>query len=173
MEPVIVIVLIGVAGVGKTTVGQRLAAELGWTFRDADELHPPESVERMRRGLALGEAQRGPWLDGLATLIARHLEDAVPLVLACSALRRAHRRALLARAPDARPVCMVYLRADPALLALRLEQRTDHFFPAELLADQLATLEPPGPDEPVAVLTLDAAEPVEVLVEEVRAELGV
>ena len=173
MEPVIVIVLVGVAGVGKTTVGQRLAAELGWTFRDADELHSPASVERMRQGRALAEAQRGPWLDELAGLIARHLRDDVPLVLACSALRRAHRRALLARAPDPRRVRMVYLRADPVLLALRLEQRTGHFFPAELLADQLATLEPPGADEPAAVLTLDAAEPVAVLVGAVRRGLGV
>src|SRR5690606_327962 len=91
----IVVVLMGVAGGGKSTVGRRLAAQLDWAFRDADELHPPTSIARMRAGLPLRNVDRAPWLRALAGLVASHVHAARPLVLACSALGRAHRQALL------------------------------------------------------------------------------
>lgn len=163
-----VIVVTGVAGAGKTTVGRALAAALGWPFRDADELHSPDNVERMRRGEALTDAERGPWLQALARLVGQQVRADEPLVLACSALRRTHRAALLVDVPDADAVRLVHLTASPPLLAARLTARPDHFFPADLLASQLATLEPPAPDEPLPALTLDAALPVTELVHRIR-----
>ena len=167
-----VIVVMGVAGVGKTTVGRRLAHELGWPFLDADDFHAPESIEHMRRGSALTDSQRAPWLAALAALLADHVERGASLVLATSALRRAHRAALLGNTA-AGDVRVVYLRADPALVAQRISARTGHFFPASLLADQLAVLEPPRADEGVHVLEVDAARPPAELVSAIRAALDV
>ena len=161
----------GVSGAGKSTVGRRLADALDWSFYDADDLHSPENVERMRSGTPLTDEHREAWLDALATLIGEHVRDDHSMVLACSALRRSHRRALLAKTPDARDVRLVHLDADPALLADRLARRTAHFFPAELLVSQFETLEPPLPGE--HVLLLDAMQPVDELVETIRGELGV
>jgi gluconokinase len=167
----LVIVVMGVAGVGKTTVGRQLADELGWPFYDADDLHPPVNIERMRSGSPLTDEQRTPWLAGLAALIAEHARTDRSMVLACSALRRSHRTTLMGEAPDARNVRLVYLRLDPALLADRLGLRADHFFPPDLLASQLAALEPP--DDTEAVLMLDGAQQAAELVAMIRGELGV
>jgi gluconokinase len=170
-----VIVVMGVAGAGKTTVGRRLAGELGWVFHDADELHPPANIEHMRSGAPLNDAQREPWLAALAALIGEHAQSGTPMVLACSALTRAYRRALLAavpREPAGAPssahtaaVRFVHLDAPPELLEERLAQRAGHFFPPSLLDSQMAALEPPSRDaavvEPVPKADTKAAADVD------------
>lgn len=161
----------GVSGAGKTTVGRRLADALEWSFYDADDLHSPENIARMRGGTPLTDEHREAWLDALATLIGEHVRDDHSMVLACSALRRSHRRALLAKTTDTRAVRFVHLHADPPRLADRLAVRAEHFFPADLLVSQFETLEQPEPDE--HVLLLDAMEPVEELVETIRRELDI
>lgn len=168
-----VIVIMGVSGAGKTTVGRRLADQLGWPFHDADDLHPPASVDRMRAGAPLTDEHRSPWLAALATLIGRHVRDGRPMVLACSALSRAHRAALLAQASEPGDVRFVHLRADDSVLRERLASRRGHFFPADLLASQLATLEAPLPDDALPMLEIDASLPVDELVTMIRAELDV
>lgn len=166
----IVVVLMGVAGAGKTTVGKRLAAQLDWSFRDADDLHQLASIERMSGGLPLRDEDRAPWLHALARLIGSHVQTTRPLVLACSALGRAHREALLSDVEEAvlgTAVRFVHLRADPEVLAERLAQRTGHFFPPSLLASQLARLEL-SDDGDTKLLEVDATQPVDDVVAEIR-----
>ncbi len=170
------VVVMGPAGSGKSFVGARLAAALGWHFADGDSFHPPENVARMHAGLPLGDAERAPWLAALRTLLARQLAERAPIVLACSALRVAYRRALVPDGAAWGSVRFLYLRADPALLARRLAARPTHFFAPGLLASQLATLEPPGAGErePAPVLTLDVddtADDAEAVVARARALL--
>jgi gluconokinase len=167
----VIVVVTGPAGAGKTTVGRALAAALGWPFLDADDFHPPENVQRMTAGLPLTDEHRAPWLQALAGLVAAHAAAGSSVVLACSALRREHRRLLLP-AEAAEAVRFVYLRATPALLASRLSGREGHFFGAGLLASQLAALEEPNDDDPAPVLTLDASAPVDELVARTRLALG-
>jgi gluconokinase len=158
-----VIVLMGVSGAGKSTVGQALAQRLGWTFVDADELHVPSSVEKMRGGVGLSDADRWPWLARVKAVINERAASERPLVIACSALRDQYRRYL---ADGRRDVHFVFLRAAAPLLQSRLAARTGHFASADLLHSQLETLEPPAD-----ALTLDASQPVEVLVERIREAL--
>lgn len=167
-----VIVIAGPAGAGKSTTGQRLARELGWTFHDADDLHPPDSVLRMRSGVALGEAERGPWLAAVGRLIEGLVREGTPAVVACSALKRRYREALVPRGEAAGEVRFVYLRVSPAVLAARLARRQGHFFAPGLLTGQLAALEVPGEDEAAPVLSVDAEVPLERLVPEIRPEAG-
>jgi carbohydrate kinase (thermoresistant glucokinase family) len=136
------IVVMGVSGAGKTSVGVALADRLGLGFVDADDLHPPANVEKMRAGTALAEADRMPWLD----LVGAALAEARPpgVVVACSSLRRAYRDRLRASAPD---TAFVALEGDEALLAERIGGRRGHFMPATLLASQLAAYEAPDADE--------------------------
>lgn len=143
----------GVAGSGKSTVGRLLAERLGWPFVDGDDLHPAENVEKMRRGIPLTDADRLPWLERLRELVSRS-ERAV---VACSALKESYRRTLEGGDPRVR---FVYLRADPALLASRLEKRTGHFFARTLLDSQLAALE-----EPEDAIVVDASQPAEAAVQ--------
>ena len=112
-----VVILMGPAGSGKTTIGRRLAATLGWPYHEGDDFHPPENVALMRAGTALGDAERAPWLAALAGVVAECIGSGRSAVIACSALKRAYRRALV---PDGAPpaaVRFVYLRATPGLLA--------------------------------------------------------
>lgn len=162
-----IIVVTGVSGAGKTTVGRALAADLGRAFHDADDFHPVTNVAKMRRGEPLTDADRTPWLAALAALIAGLAADRVPAVLACSALRRAYRAALVP--PDARPgeVAFVHLEIGPALAEARLASRGGHFMPVALVASQFATLE--APDDAVR---LDATLPVSAIVRHARAALG-
>jgi gluconokinase len=153
------IVVMGVAGAGKTVVGRALADSLGWTFVDADDFHSPANVERMRRGIALTDADRAPWLAELRRLIARRLAERRPVVLACSALRRGYREELAAGAPERDMVRFVYLDVSPALAARRLERRRGHFMPGALIDSQFAALE-----EPDDALRIDGALPVEEIV---------
>ena len=135
-----VVIVMGVSGAGKTTIGMRLAASLGWRFIDADDHHPPGNVAKMARGTPLADDDRWPWLDRLNALL-RETEDAAgSAVLACSALRHAYRLRL---GEGLRSVRVVFLHADQALIAGRLAIRQHRYMPASLLASQFAALEPP------------------------------
>lgn len=150
-----IIIVMGVAGAGKSTVAARLADALGWAFLDGDALHPAANVDKMRRGLPLTDADRAPWLGVLRTRIEAYLASGERAVIACSALKRAYRRRL--RVDPA--VVFVYLKGTVPVLRERLAQRRDHFMKATLLSSQLAALE-----EPQDALVLDARLPVERLV---------
>lgn len=166
-----VIILIGPAGAGKTTVGTALADALGWRFVDADDLHSPGNRARLARGEALSDAERAPWLASLRKEIERAVEDGESLVLACSALKRSYREALLPRSGRAvGRVRFVYLKSTRERLDRRLHSRVGHFVPPELLESQLATLEEPVPDE--GVFTVDGERPVEETVGQIRRATG-
>jgi len=138
-----VIVVMGVAGAGKTLVGSALAQALGWTFYDADDFHSPENVAKMHRGIGLTDADRAPWLATLRDVIDRVIRDGRNAVLACSALKESYRQVLTpGNAPDG-TVRFVYLDVPADVLRERLEHRQHHYAPPELLDSQLATLEPP------------------------------
>ena len=160
------VVLMGVAGCGKSTVGARLASELGATFLDGDDFHPPANVQRMAAGTALTDADRAAWLAALAERMAAGRTRGDRLVLACSALKRSYRDTLRQSAPD---LALVHLAGTPALLAERLAARQGHYMPAQLLPSQLATLQPPQPDE--NGLTLDIAATPEQLVQAIVTHL--
>jgi len=162
--PAAAVVLMGVAGTGKTTVGRLLAEDLGWLFLDADDFHSPANVAKMRRGEPLDDADREPWLDALRSRLAEELEAGRSVVLACSALKAAYRRKL---AVDER-VRFVHLTGDPELLRRRLGERQAHYFAPGLLDSQLATLE-----EPVGFLTLDVAPSPQELVLEIEQQLPI
>jgi gluconokinase len=136
-----VVLLMGVSGAGKSVVGRRLAAELGAVLVDADDLHPPANIERMRAGVPLREVDRAPWLREVHDTVAAAVDAGRPVVLACSALKARYRTALLAGFED--PV-VVLLQADRATLDRRLRDRPDHFMPPDLLDSQLEDLEPPA-----------------------------
>jgi gluconokinase len=150
------VIVLGVSGSGKTTVGQALAERLGVEFIEGDDYHPAANVEKMAVGIPLTDEDRWPWLRALADLVGeRHQRDA-GTVLACSALRRAYREVLRATVPPAESF-VIQLLADEATLRSRLKQRRGHYMPASLLDSQLATLEPLEPDE--AGVALDATRP--------------
>jgi gluconokinase len=153
----VVIVVMGVAGSGKTSVGEALALRLGYRFEDADAFHSRESVAKMRAGIPLGDADRAPWLASIAAAIDGWLASGDDVVLACSALAARHRRVLC---KDPARMRLVYLRASFEVLLTRLEARPDHFMPASLLASQLATLE-----EPKRAIVVDAAAPLDLVVQ--------
>lgn len=153
-----VIVLMGVCGVGKTTVGRILAADLGGAFEEGDRFHPPENVAKMASGRPLDDADRAPWLAAMAAGIGDWLGRDRPTVLACSALKDAYRR-VLSGGRDG--VAFVHLTGDPTLIADRMAGRKDHYMPPTLLPSQLAILEPPtdavtvGIDRPPAEIAAD------------------
>jgi len=146
------IVVMGVAGCGKSTVGGLLAARLGLQFVDADDLHPPSNVAKMSAGTPLTDDDRLPWLARVAEVL-RGGDDGAPTVVACSALRRSYRDAL--RDGAGGDVAFVHLHGASDLLARRIAARADHFMPPALLHSQLATLEPLGADETGVVVDVD------------------
>lgn len=166
LSPPLVIVVMGVSGSGKTAVGSRLAAALGFTFHDADDFHPPENVARMRSGLPLDDEHRGPWLGRLAELVDESIARRQGIVLACSALARRYRDRIGTGREEVR---LVHLDGDGQLILERLAERTGHFMPATLLASQLATLEKPTADE--AAITVAIAAPPDRIVASIVAAL--
>jgi len=135
----VIIIVCGVAGVGKTTIGRLLAQELGWQFYDADDFHPAANIEKMKAGIPLTDEDRWPWLDRLRQLIKDCLAAHENAVVACSALKRAYRDRL--RVTE--EVKFVFLRASRAQVVEHLQQRRGHFMPATLLDSQFADLEEP------------------------------
>ncbi|AWE54037.1 gluconokinase [Streptomyces nigra] len=138
------VVVMGVSGTGKSTVGRLLAVRLGVPFADADELHPPANIAKMASGVPLDDADRLPWLESVGRLLRTHQEDGTGAVVTCSALRRRYRDVLRAACPGA---FFLHLTGDPRLLAERIGRRSGHFMPAGLLDSQLRTLEPLEPGE--------------------------
>ena len=157
------IVVMGVAGAGKTTVGTLLASTLSWPFYDADDLHPPANVAKMAAGVPLDDSDRGPWLEQLCTLIEAGSSQGKNGVLACSALREFYRD----RLRSAGTIVFVYLKADPALILERLQSRRGHYMPPELLESQFRALE-----EPQRAIDIPAGLPPDQIVSSIRAQLG-
>ena len=161
-EPVmpVKVVVMGVCGCGKSSVGSGLAERLGVEFVEGDALHAPENVAKMSAGVPLTDADRAGWLDAIGVVLARPGGR----VVTCSALRRSYRDRLRAAAPELR---FIHLHGARSVLEQRLSERSGHYMPASLLQSQLDTLEPPGADE--AAITLDIARPIETLVAHAHA----
>ena len=160
-----IIILMGVSGSGKTTIGERLAQALGWPFYDGDQFHPPANVAKMQQGMPLTDEDRWPWLHALRTHIETWLQQGMSAVLACSALKQAYREHLIV---DEAEVKLVYLKGDYDLIQERLAQRRGHFMPPELLASQFAALE-----EPEQGVVVDTVHPPETIVALIREQLRV
>ena len=158
-----VVLLMGVSGSGKTTVGRELAQQLGWGFRDADEFHPPANVAKMSAGIPLDDHDREPWLAAIRAHISETLARGESGVVTCSALKEAYRTAAI---PDPARVHLVHLAGDFNLILNRMQQR-EHFMKPEMLQSQFATLEPPA-----HALTIDVAKSPQEIVAEIRRSLG-
>jgi len=157
-----VIVMMGVSGAGKTTIGRMLAEALGWEFRDADDLHSDANQRKMAAGIALTDADRAPWLDALRELIAKSLARKGNLVLACSALKQSYRARLMV---DPAQEKIVYLKGGRELIAGRIAHR-HHFMSKDLLASQFETLE-----EPSDAIVVDIGGTPQSIVEDLRRRL--
>jgi len=160
-----IIILMGVSGSGKTTIGKRLARALGWPFYDGDQFHPPENVVKMQQGMPLTDEDRWPWLHAMQAHIETWVQQGMSAVLACSALKQAYREHLVM---DEAEVKLVYLKGDYDLIHERLAQRRGHFMPPGLLASQFAALE-----EPERSVVVDIVHPPETIVALIRGQLGV
>jgi gluconokinase len=163
MPPTAVVVM-GVSGCGKTEVGRSLAQRLGASFIDADDLHPPANVEKMRRGIPLADADRAPWLGLLNARLREAVAAGRPVVLACSALKQRYRDLLAADVPGLR---FVHLSGSRELIAARLAARRHRYMPASLLDSQFAALEPPAD-----AITIDVAMPVDKVVDAAATALA-
>lgn len=160
-----VVVLMGVSGSGKSTIGKMLAANLKWRFYDADELHSAANREKMRHGIPLTDADRRPWLARVRRVIEKCVAGGSNAVVACSALKQSYRDVIVV---DANRVRVVYLKGNAGLIAKRLAGRKDHFMPADLLPSQLATLE-----EPRDAIAIDISGTPAQLVKSIRAVLEI
>ena len=158
------LVLMGVTGSGKTTVGVVLAQRFGWTFLDADDFHPAANVAKMRAGIALGDADRWPWLDALNARLRQCQEDGINAVLACSALKRVYRERIAAGLPDTH---WVHLSGSYGQIESRLQQRQGHYMAPSLLRSQFDTLETPD-----HALVLDIAATPAALADAIAARFG-
>jgi gluconokinase len=159
-----VVIVMGVAGSGKTTVGHLLAEKLGWEFADADDLHPAANRAKMNRGIALSDDDRRPWLRAARELIETRIAAGRRLVLACSALKQAYRDALAA---PSSAIVWVYLKGERKLIARRLAGRRNHFFDPALLASQFGALE-----EPSGAIVEDIGRDPATIVESICRKLG-
>lgn len=159
-----IVLIMGVAGAGKTTVGTLLAKELGWTFADADSYHPPENVKKMASGKPLTDTDRAPWLKALHSLIQDWISKKENAVLACSALRQCYREQLQI-APE---VKLVYLRGPLALIHNRMLHRSGHYMDPKLLQSQFDTLE-----EPSDALVIDVAATAANIVRQIRHRFAI
>jgi gluconokinase len=160
-----VIILMGVSGSGKTTVGWKLTDELGWSFYEGDAFHSGTSIEKMSRGIPLTDEDRGPWLAALRAVVDRAIEKGESAVLACSALKASYRETLRGEHAG---VVFVYLKAAPRLIAERLEHRAGHYAKPDLLPSQIAALE-----EPEDAVTVDASRTPGEIVAEIRRRLEI
>jgi gluconokinase len=162
-RPAVIVVVMGVTGVGKTTIGRLVAQDLGWGFLDADDYHPPANVAKMRSGVPLTDADREPWLAALRAEIDARLARSESAVLACSALKRSYRDRLHA----SEAVRFVHLRGDATLIRERLLARSGHYMDPGLLASQFAALEAPQ-----GALVIDVAAPPMEIASRIEAALG-
>jgi carbohydrate kinase (thermoresistant glucokinase family) len=158
----------GVSGSGKTTIGEQLAARIGWRYEDADTFHPASNVAKMSAGQPLTDDDRWPWLRAIAAEIDRAAAAGERVVIGCSALRRVYRDVLVHGRNDVR---IIYLQGTQALIADRLDHRKGHFMPPGLLTSQFKTLEPPTPDEHAVTASIDA--PVETIVDDILRQLKI
>ncbi|WP_342341630.1 gluconokinase [Microvirga massiliensis] len=162
-----VIVLMGVAGSGKSTTAALLRERLGWPYRDADSFHPTANVEKMSRGIPLTDDDRLPWLQAIAHWIDDHLQRNQNAIVTCSALKRSYRELLVGNREN---VDLVHLVGSKKLLESRMAARRDHFMPVGLLDSQFATLEEPGPEE--RVLTIPVTISPDAVVDTIIGALG-
>jgi gluconokinase len=163
-----IVIVMGVTGAGKTTVGGLLASQLGWKFADADDFHPAANIEKMRNGIPLNDDDRQPWLKRLREEINGWIADGRNVVLACSALKRSYRQEL-----DAGPeVRFVYLKGSAALITERLRARHGHFADEHILAGQFADLEEPDSDDGTGAIAVDISMTPPLIVAEIRQKLG-
>lgn len=161
-----VIVLMGVTGCGKTTVGRLLASDLGWAFYDADDFHPAENVEKMRQGIPLSDDDRMPWLESLRNLIDSAHKENSNVILACSALKEKYREML---SHELKPVKFIFLNGPFELIKSRLEARKGHYMNPTLLASQFEALEQPSPEEAVFV---DIAPTPQIIAKSIKTTLS-
>ena len=154
-QPARLIVVMGVAGCGKSTVGTALAERLGKPFLDADDFHPASNVAKMSQGIPLTDDDRWPWLDSLAKALHSEAERVGMAIGGCSALRRAYRQRLIDTAGE--PITFVFLKGSRDIIAERMAARSGHFMPTALLDSQFATLEPPEEDENALVCDIGAS----------------
>ena len=157
------VIVMGVSGSGKTSVGRSLAKQLGWNFYDADDFHPPENIAKMAKGIALDDSDRAPWLASLHDLICSSLKEGQPGVLACSALKRSYRQQLL---DGNEGVQIIYLKGSYDLIWSRMAKRSDHYMKPHMLQSQFDALE-----EPVTALTTDISMSVEDIVQGILKQM--
>jgi len=160
-----IIIVMGVSGSGKSTIGKLLADSLEWEFSDADTFHSPENVEKMRCGIPLSEADRMPWLQDLQTAIKHWLQENKNVVLACSALKDSYREFLVL---DSDRIKLVYLKGSYELIRARLQERSNHYMNEKLLGSQFNTLE-----EPLDTISMDVAQPPQIIVQNIRTALEI
>jgi gluconokinase len=161
------LIVMGVSGSGKSTIAEKLAQRLGWTYEDGDRFHPASNVAKMSAGHPLTDEDRWPWLQAIADEIDRACKAGEHAVIACSALKRSYRDVLVHGRRDIR---IVYLNGTQELIADRLAERKGHFMPPGLLASQFKTLEPPGADENPVIVSIDAS--VEEIVDDTISQMG-
>jgi gluconokinase len=150
--PAAILIVMGVSGCGKTTIGNLLAQRIGWTFKDADWFHPASNVDKMAKGVPLTDDDRWPWLEAIAAWIGQACRSGERGVIACSALKRRYRDILIGSRDAVR---LIYLKGDETLIARRIATRHEHFMPPDLLHSQFVALEEPGPDENPVVVSIE------------------
>jgi carbohydrate kinase (thermoresistant glucokinase family) len=155
-KPPAIVIVMGVSGSGKSTIGEMLAARLEWEFEDGDSFHPESNVRKMHNGIPLNDGDRWPWLAAIAVWIDKMRHSGRRGVIACSALKRSYRDVLIGDRSDVR---LVYLKGDEALIAERIADRHKHFMPTSLLHSQFEALEEPGPDETPIVVSIEPKPP--------------
>lgn len=160
------LIVMGVSGSGKSTIGEKLAERLGWTFEDGDRFHPAANVAKMSAGHPLTDEDRWPWLQAIADEIDRVCKAGERAVIACSALKRAYREVLVHGRDDVR---IVFLDGKQDLIAARLAARKGHFMPPGLLESQFKTLEPPAGEENPVKVSIDAS--VDTIVADIVRQL--
>jgi len=147
-----VLVVMGVSGSGKSTIGSQLALQLRWDFEDGDWFHPARNIDKMHAGIPLTDEDRAPWLIAIADFIDQARYAGNHTVIACSALKRRYRTVIVGNRPDVR---LIYLKGDIELIGRRIAARHEHFMPTSLLRSQFDALEEPGPDEHPVVVSIE------------------